>query len=201
MLFVRRLIVYGLLFIVMMQLASCSPGVLRHAIAYFDTNPPLGDPPFIPSGKDGMTTSYKTALRRFPDLDSCLFSWGERPLWDTFPEETVLKNFAWSRIHDPFEAEVCLFRVLNRIGNYPDADRWFTAQGFSSRIYLPGEIPHNDMYRIHAVWLIPASGRRFYGESLLARLMPSIAYSMGVNAYWAPGTGQLTKVSLEFNTL
>lgn len=144
-----------------------------------------------------MTTAHKAALRRFPDLDSCLFSWGSRPLWNKFPEDQILHNFAWREIYNPYEAEVCLFRVLSHIGNHQDAERWFSTQGFMTHVVPPG-VPsqYNKIYHLQASWLISASGQRFYGESFLARIMPSVSYSMIVYTYWDPDRERLLGINI-----
>lgn len=200
MLFFRRLLGYGLLFVFVMQLGSCSPRLFRHAIAYFDANPPLGEPPFVAPDRHGITTGHKAALRRLPNLDSCIFSWGERPLWDKFPQDKILHDFAWNRIHDRAEVEVCLFRVLTQIGNPDDAEKWLREQGFSTYVFPPGTL-HNQTHKIHAIWLIRAFGPKYRGISILERLLPSIPYSMTVDTQWSPDAEQLMSVRVTFSTL
>jgi len=202
MLFIKRLGGYGLLFVAILQLASCAPNSVRHMIAYFDANPHLGDPPFVPYGREGLTTAHKAALGRFPDLDACLFSWGERPLWDTLPREEILRSFAWREIQTDAEAEVCLFRVLSNIGSPEDGEKWLQAQGFRTSFFAPGEpAAFNLKYGVQASWSIRAFGPKFQTKFFLSSILPTLAYGMTVSAVWYPETRQLVNVRVTYSTL
>jgi hypothetical protein len=194
-LFLKRLVGYGLLFILVVQIASLSPYVIRVAIAFFDTNPPLGDPPFVRDGSK-LPPDYKAALRRFPDADSCLSPNNGPAPWSTKPAAVILRNFAWSNIHGKAEAEVCLFRALNRLGNVDAAARWFELQGFLVNIRtIKTRRPY---VRLDAGWLHWPSGPKFRGRSFLARIIPDIIWATNIESNWNPETGKLLSVGVGY---
>lgn len=67
-----RLIGYGFVAVLLLQIGSCIPHSFRTLIAAISPAPDLGEPPYRKTRK--LTASEYAAVARFPDLDSCLFS-------------------------------------------------------------------------------------------------------------------------------
>lgn len=200
--FLKRVVGYGTLFLIILQAVSLAPAAVRHAVAVFDLDTPLGQPPFRVA-RGGLTVPHKTALRRFPDLDSCLFSWGSRPQWDSLPRERILQAMAWTQIHSSAEVEVCMFRVLYAVGDYKAGEQWLQHQGFSTMLFenetsFGSSRTHT---RVSSDWSIRTNGRKFDGYSLFGPLLPSLPYNMGVEPRWDSETGQLSDVSVRYSVL
>lgn len=68
---------------------------------------------------------YKRALRRYPDVLSCLTDTG----YDAVTPN--LLKFDWDNVGTSFEAEICVFRVASSLGNSCRTIGWLEYQGFS----------------------------------------------------------------------
>ncbi|HEV7416332.1 MAG TPA: hypothetical protein VGN98_09245 [Tianweitania sediminis] len=194
----KRLIGYGFLALLLAQIGSCAPSMFRTLIAAVTPMPELGDPPYRPNTARGFSASTKAALARFPDLDSCLFHWGDQVLWDKLPEDKVLRLFAWNSLANKEEAEVCLFRLLSYIGDIDRGLQWFESQGFQAmKLQSSNRPPY-----ISASWSIAARGRAF-GESLFEPPWNSFPfpYGMSLSVEWMPDGKKVDRVQITYSTL
>lgn len=147
-------------------------------------------------GRQQALGSHEGRATEVPNGGSCLSS--PESLWDQWPTEKVLEYFAWSKINNRNEAQVCLFYALKRLGNIESAGRWFKSQGFNVRSRKPEQVQGLKTYRLDAGWLIQPNGHKFRGQSFLSRITPDLAWAMNIVAHWNPETGELLGVGLGY---
>jgi hypothetical protein len=183
----KLLLKYGLLAFIVAQVASCVPTVLRVASAAVLPVPDMGTPPFTTS--TDMNVGHYAALRRFPDLASCL--WGRRDL-----SSESLERFAWNRIDIDEEAEVCLFRVMSSLGGPAKAVDWFRSQGLRASI-APEIVTGVTDSLVYASWSISNRGR-LYSALLFGAPWSEFPFSITteISVHWTDDRSAVQSVQI-----
>ena len=198
--FLGKLIGYGLLFCCVAQVVSIAPSLWRGAVAAIASEPDPGNPPF-PSVRP-LSFFQRAAVVRFPTVDSCVFKWRDRVQWETYSEEQILRNIAWVNIDTTAEAEVCIFRVLSRIGDRTRSLEWLEAQGFRVDPTISRGIrPSSHIGRV-AGWFMAARGPLFRGALFSTPYRwVRFPYALTVSVEWALDDKTVTHVGISYNTL
>jgi hypothetical protein len=112
---------------------------------------------------------YRRALRRFPDVRSCLI---EREREKPQPD---LRRIDWDAIQDIQEIEVCIYRIVTSIGDIEIAKLWLRYHGFTvgqlTRIYSGGYVPEYRTQPIFQLWSRLESFRKIVPRGLLTRIL------------------------------
>ncbi len=179
--------------------------------------PSRGSPPFV-SYREGFTRAYnanfgrsvrlndiqelgifqKVALRDFPDANSCIQGGRYATVkYDLF-------NMAWDEINNGFEAEVCTFRLLKKLGGIEKATPWLKAQGFGSSKNFSSENPTKSGYgtlSVHGNYSIWKNGPKFPTSGFIRRAFRSISHSMSIVTVWSIDGKELLYVRYSSNML
>jgi hypothetical protein len=199
----KRTVIYFVPALLLAQVMSCVPLAAARLYALVNPVTDAGAPPFrMLNENHKIGIDHRVALRRFPDLNACLFSWGDRPYWGDDPNfDQIAYAFAWNRIRTEGEAEVCVFRALAQLGSPERAVKWIVAQGFN-HFSPPKTGTRKPLWRTEqGSWSIRANGRKFSSGALSSAVLPSLAYGMSVTSFWSPDGNDLLAVDVSFSIL
>ena len=161
--------------------------------------PPLGNPPFQMQYDREFNMAMKVALLDFPDEQSCLEKGAN------VENNEDLLRLDWRKVDTKPEATVCVFRLLSKFGDISKSDDWLKAQGFTmSKDIFNAANPYiepNGTKRVTGRWAIRKNGLKYKKEFSLRRLLPTIAYGMGVNATYSEDGSTLLFVRIDFSSL
>lgn len=82
----------------------------------------------ISSRSPSLAKYYMPSVTRFPDVRACL---------EDTEKDSVdpnLARFDWNKIHTNEDADVCMFRVFDSLGDVPASVGWLQSQGFEVKV-------------------------------------------------------------------
>lgn len=204
--FVRRLVGYGFLTLFLLQLPSCANHfasllmVRNFQTAETQADHPLWRKMTYRGPENGAPTmGDRVAVRRYPDLNSCLFSWGDPPRWGDQPSMDNLWYFRWRDLRTTPQMRVCLWRVANYLQDADTVSEWFRNQGFKSKPRQFSNSRGQSWTIVDASWSLRASGSRTPCRGFC--FIPPTSYSMIVTSYWSADGKTLLAIEVGYNTL
>lgn len=156
-----------------------------------------------------LDDEVRTAIKKFPNLASCLKSNSAK---DGKPN---LNDIDWDKIENDGDAKVCLFMIFEQLKNSEKVKIWLARQGFKpfgpsqiARLYKDEALLFNleesligqNLIGLTGSWSLqgqypkfPTSGFRYYYRRVLSR-------SQTIGVTWFPD-GKLMDISVSYDSI
>ena len=156
------------------------------------------DIPFLKFGKPPKKNAYKLAIKRWPDVRSCLID-SERT-----KKKPDIRKLDWTQLRNKEDGEVCIFRIFSSIGSLEGARNWVKSQGYrvegiKSANFMKFVRERGNGKFFNSVIKIEKTVKEKQNVIRLA-IIGKIYYSQSVGSVWLDD-GKLIDVKIVLNSL
>lgn len=200
---VLKFIAYVILSLIAIYLVIWGFILARYVWYTYLVDTELGEPKYqnfqiVNNGTRPFTVSQRAALKKFPDVASCIESKSSNPTTEQ------LMQMDWSKMKNDAQVEICTFRILSTLGDISQATPWLEQQGFTnSSSQWTSNHPYvgsGDRLSVSGNWNTRENGLR-WPESGLKRKILSLPimwppYGTSISTTWSQDGTELLYVEI-----